>query len=53
MQELGHSLGDYIAELRIIEDGVVRFERTLGRGHYTLLGEPGAMLKYVVAVQTV
>jgi hypothetical protein len=43
-------MGRYIARLEIPEQGPVSFERTRGRGHSTLWGEPELMLTYVVSV---
>jgi len=43
-------LGHYLARLEIPNAGPVRFERTTrSRGHYTLWGEPSALLACVVA----
>lgn len=53
MRELGRSLGGYLAMLRFPDNGSVDYEKTLGRGHYTLRGEPGAMLECVVSVQKI
>jgi hypothetical protein len=45
------ALGMYIAELRILEDGPVRYERTLkSPGHHILWAEPKQLLASVVAV---
>lgn len=42
-------LGPYLARLEIPDTGPIRFERTTrSRGHYTLWGEPGALLACVV-----
>jgi hypothetical protein len=47
-------LGSFIAELRIPDDGSVRFERTTGStGHYTLWGDPAHMLLCVASVRPV
>jgi hypothetical protein len=43
-------LGSYIARIEIPEDAPVRVERTLGRGHYTVWGEPSVLMTYAVAV---
>ena len=43
-------MGRYIARLEIPEDGPIRFERTRGRGHFTLWGDPELMLTYAVSV---
>ena len=43
-------LGHYLARLEIPDAGPIRFERTTrSRGHYTLWGEPAAVLACVVA----
>lgn len=41
--------GAFIAALDIPEGSLIRFEPTRGRGHYTLWGEPTALLACVVA----
>lgn len=46
-------LGRYIAELRVSRDGPIRWERTGGRGHFTLWAEPDRLLAAVVAVAEV
>lgn len=43
-------LGHYLARLDVPDVGPIRFERTTrSRGHYTLWGEPAALLGTVVA----
>jgi hypothetical protein len=48
-------LGDYVAELRIADDALIRVERTLrsSRGHHTVWGDPEDLLHSVVAVVAV
>lgn len=46
-------LGGYIAVLRVPIDGRVTFERTFGEGHFTIRGEPDALLSMVVSVVSV
>lgn len=47
-------IGRYIAELRIVEGGPIRFERTTREpGHHTLWGDPSALLRAVVRVRPV
>jgi hypothetical protein len=44
-------LGRYIARIELPADAPVRAERTTRiPGHYTLWGDPAALLRYVVAV---
>jgi hypothetical protein len=43
-------LGSFIAELRIPADGPVRFQKTLGSGHYTLWGAPEEIKASVVSI---
>jgi hypothetical protein len=48
------SLGQFIAQLRIPDDGSIPYERTgTRRGHHTVWGEPAALLARVVAVVAV
>jgi hypothetical protein len=48
------SLGRYIAELQIPEDGPVRYERTpVSAGHHTLWGDAVVLLRYVASVSPV
>jgi hypothetical protein len=47
-------LGRYIAVLEIPEGGAITYQRTgRGRGHYTLWGEPGDLLRCVARVLAV
>ena len=43
-------LGVYIARIQIPPDAPILWERTLGRGHYTLWGAPAEIARRVVAV---
>lgn len=43
-------LGRYIAEMSVAADGPIRWERTGGRGHFTLWGTPDDLLATVVTV---
>ena len=43
-------LGRYLADLRIVDDAGIRWEKTRGRGHHTLWGDPQAILNCVVRV---
>jgi hypothetical protein len=46
--------GEYIAELRVPEDGSIRYKRTLSSaGHHTIWGEPEELLALVVPEATV
>ena len=48
------SIGRYVAELHIPEDGAIRFERTTREpGHHTLWGEPEVLLRCVMSVRPV
>lgn len=46
-------LGQYIAEIRIPDDAPARFEKTGGRGHYTLWADPAHALSWVVSIVSV
>jgi len=43
-------LGDFIAELHIGDETDIRTEKTFGRGHHTLWGDPAALRVCVVRV---
>lgn len=38
----------FIAELRFVEGGPIRFQKTFGPGHYTVWGEPEVLLGSIV-----
>jgi len=46
-------LGTFLAELRILDDGRVRWEKTRGRGHHTLWGDARTLLGCVERVLSV
>lgn len=46
-------LGQYIAEIRIPDDALARFEKTGGPGHYTLWADPAHVLSWVVSIVSV
>ena len=47
-------LGTYVAELRLDEDGPIRFERTTREpGHHTLWGDPAELRRCVVSIRPV
>jgi hypothetical protein len=46
-------LGAFVAELRLPAEGVVRWEKTLGPGHYTLWGSAADLLASVATVEPV
>ena len=43
-------IGGYLAVVRVSVGGTTRLSKTLGAGHYTLWGDPAALLAAVVAV---
>lgn len=43
-------LGEHIARLEIPDDAPISVEKTLGRGHYTLRGDPDTLLSHVVSI---
>ncbi len=43
-------LGAFLAEMRIPDDGRVRWEKTRGRGHHTLWGDSRVMLECITRV---
>lgn len=43
------ALGRFIAELLLPDDAPVLILKTLGSGHWTVVGGPGVLLGYVVA----
>ena len=45
--------GQFIARVEIAEGGPVTYEKTRGHGHFTLWGDPAAMLACAVSVVAV
>jgi hypothetical protein len=44
-------LGAYIAQIDLdVDIPTVRVEKTFGRGHFTVLGDPAALLRLVVSI---
>jgi hypothetical protein len=46
-----HTHGQYIAGVAIEAGSPIQVERTLGPGHYTVWGEPSALLARVVSIR--
>ena len=46
-------LGQYVATVRILDEESVVSRQTLGEGHYTVWGEPKALLGAVIKVEPV
>jgi hypothetical protein len=45
--------GQFIAQMEISGGGSVSYEKTRGRGHFTLWGDPAVMIECVVSVVAV
>jgi hypothetical protein len=47
------NLGRYLARVELADDGPVRIQKTLGRGHYTIWGNAALLRASVVATLTI